>query len=110
MSNEFPWVPSYGSAVSTKPNVTVTKFGDGYEMRSALGLNSMPRKWNLTFSRTTADADAIEAFFRVKGARFSFTWTPPRGEAGKWVCREWASQPTSKTTCTITATFEEIFE
>lgn len=75
-------------AVTTKPNVHQTKFGDGYEHRVAIGLNSTPRQWQVSFSRPNATADAIEAFFVARGAVQSFDWVPPHGGAGKWVCRE----------------------
>lgn len=39
-----------------------------------------------------------------------FDWSPPYGGAGKWVCREWSSAPTSPNTRSVSATFEEVFE
>jgi phage-related protein len=69
MSYNFPWVPSYGSAATTKPTVQKIKFGDGYEQRVATGINSNPRQWQVTFaSRTNDTADALEAFFLARGA------------------------------------------
>ena len=111
MAYQFIWVPSYGSAVTIKPNVIQTKFGDGYEQRVGWGLNTNPRKWQVTFAnRPTATADAIEAFLEARGAMQSFDWTPPHGKAGKWVCREWSAQKTGPFTRTVTATFDEVFE
>lgn len=110
MSYAFAWVPSYGSAVTTKPTVNSTKFGDGYEARIAIGLNSTPRQWQVSFSRPNATADAIEAFFVARGAVQSFDWVPPHGGAGKWVCREWSAQKTGPLTRSVTATFDEVFE
>lgn len=106
----FIWVPSYGSSVATKPSVHVTQFGDGYEVRTAHGINNNRRKWEVSFSRPNGIADAIEAFLVSAGALESFEWAPPHGGAGKWVCREWAVLPTGPYTRTITATFLEIFE
>lgn len=109
MAQDFIWIPSYGSAVSTKPNVKVVKFGDGYEQRVAVGLNTALRKWEVTFaSRANETADTIEAFFEARGALEWFNWTPPHGAAGQWVCREWAAQKTGPLTRTVTATFDEI--
>ena len=111
MSYTFAWVPSYGSAVTTRPNVRQTKFGDGYESRVSIGLNSNPRQWQVTFSsRPNATADAIEAFFVARGAVQSFDWMPPHGAAGKWVAREWSAQKTGPFTRSVAATFDEVFE
>jgi len=108
--NLFVWVPSYGSAVTTKPNVEVAKYGDGYEQRVALGINNRPRKWEVTFaSRPNATADAIDAFLSECNAVKCFDWVPPHGSAGKWICREWTETQTGPYSRTITATFEEVF-
>ncbi len=48
MSYNFIWVPSYGSAVTTKPNVKAMKFVDGYEARIAIGINNSARKWQVS--------------------------------------------------------------
>lgn len=107
----FAWIATYGSKQTTKPSVTPTKFGDGYEQRVAQGINFIARRWELTFdNRPNATADAIEAFLKARGAVEAFDWTPPYGDAGKWVCREWESAPTSPNTRSVSATFEEVFE
>ena len=107
----FVWVPTYGSAVKKKPAVSVSKFGDGYEQRVALGINNNPRTWEVVFANRPNDtANAIAAFFDDAGAVSCFDWTPPRGNLtpGRWVCREWSELPTGPYTTTITATFEEV--
>ena len=78
--SEFVWNPTYGSAVSTKPNIKPVQFGDGYEQRVPMGINSDARRWEVIFgNRPTATADAIAAFLKAAGARQSFNWTPPHG-------------------------------
>lgn len=110
MSELFIWVPSYGSAVTTKPNVEVAKFGDGYEQRVGTSINTRARKWEVTFaSRPNATADAIVEFLETAGAVQCFAWVPPHGNPGKWVCREWSEAQTGPYTRTVTATFEEVF-
>lgn len=111
MTTVFTWVPSYGSAVTKKPSVTATKFGDGYEQRIAEGINTTPRKWQLSFtSKPNAVADAIDDFLNARNAREAFIWTPTHGTAGKWVCREWSVQQTGPFTRSVQATFDEVFE
>lgn len=107
----FAWIATYGSRQTTKPRVEVVKFGDGYESRTPIGLNSLPRSWDLTFeNRPNSTADAIEDFLKDRGAVEAFNWVPPYGAAGRWVCREWSSTPTSQNTRSVTCTFEEVFE
>lgn len=110
MSQTFAWVPSYGSSVTTRPHVAAVQFGDGYEARAALGLNTRRRKWEVTFNRPNSTADQIEAFLEARNALESFDWTPPSGAAGKWICREWTASPTGPNTRTVSATFEEVFD
>ena len=41
------------------------KFGDGYEMGQAVGVNPVSEKWRLKFNGLSkAEADAIESFWR----------------------------------------------
>lgn len=109
MSQTFPWVPSYGSSATMKPNVANVKFGDGYEARAGVGLNTRRRTWELTFNRASSTADQIEAFLEARNAVESFDWTPPHGAPGLWICREWTTTPTGPNTRTVSATFEEVY-
>lgn len=109
MSLIFAWVPSYGSSATTRPNVAAAKFGDGYESRVAVGLNTRRRKWDVSFNRSNSTADQIEAFLEARNAVESFDWTPPSGLPGKWICREWTTTPTGPNTRSVQATFEEVF-
>ncbi len=111
MSETFIWIPTYGTALTQKPSVSVNKFGDGYEQRVAIGINTIKRKWDVSFAnRPTSTADAIEAFFEARASVQSFNWQPPHGAVGKWVCREWSAQKTGPYTRSVTATFDEVFE
>lgn len=104
----FTYIP--GSALlQKKPRVRVAAFGDGYEQRLADGINSAPRAWQLSFTRQTAEADAIEAFFAARNGVEAFDWTPPYGAAGKWVAREWSVSLIGPVAKTISVTFDEVF-
>lgn len=107
----FTYTPDYGAASSVKPNVRVTKFGDGYEQRQANGLNTMPKQWSLKFGlRSDSEANAIEAFFIAQAGVSSFDWTDINGAAGKYVCRGWQRAKDRYNLNTITAIFEQVFE
>jgi phage-related protein len=97
------------AALTTKPRVRTAAFGDGYEQRLADGINNAPRSWSLGFTRPTAEADAILAFFEARNGAEAFDWTPPYGAAGRWVARDWSAQMISMVAKSINVTFEEVF-
>jgi phage-related protein len=107
----FTYVSDFGAAVSSKPSVTVVKFGDGYEKRQAFGINQNLKSWSLTFrNRTNTDADAIESFLNARAGVESFDWTPPSGGGTKWVCREWNRTLENYNNNSVQATFEQVAE
>ena len=107
----FTYVPDYGASVTYKPAVTKIQFGDGYSQRTAQGINSVKRVWQLSFNnRSTADSDAMLAFFASMKGATSFDWTPPTGVVGKFICQEWSSNASAYEGWNVSATFEEVFE
>lgn len=107
----FTYTPDFGASYEVKPDVRVTKFGDGYEQRQANGLNTQPKKWTLKFSlRSDTEAAAIVSFLSTQGAVSSFDWTDIYGTAGKYVCRGWTEVKERNNLNTINAMFEQVFE
>lgn len=106
----FTWLPDLGSQCSEEPNVTVTKFGDGYESRLATSINSQPEKWAVTFTKTLKEFREIRAFLKEQGAVTAFDWTTPAGDDGKFVCRSWNGKQYGYGVFQITADFEQVFE
>ena len=107
----FTYTPSFEATEASKPRVSKIQYGDGYEMRATFGLNTDPKEWTLTFSeRTDTERDNILAFLEARNAVESFDWTPPRGDAGKYVCEEWQVTLRSCNFNTIQAKFREVYE
>ncbi len=107
----FTFVPSYGVSVKKAPQVRAMRFGDGYEQRASFGINTMPRMWELSFNgRTQTESEAIESFLSDKKGVDFFTWTPPTGSAGRFVCRAWVLNLVEVDCYNISATFEEVFD
>lgn len=105
----FAWYPDFGSQQDCAPSVQVTKFGDGYEVRASAGLNTMPMKWSLTFTRDRVICQAILAFLRARAGVEAFVWANPLNESGKYVCRAW--KMTSQVgEMVVTCDFEQVFE
>lgn len=105
----FNWYPDRGSQQSVKPNVNVTKFGDGYELRVPAGINNQPQKWTLKFERNVATCREIVAFLKDRGASESFTWVTPLEESGTYVCREFTTTQNGGT-MEVSCDFEQVFE
>ena len=105
----FTWNPDVGSQQDVKPNVNVTKFGDGYEARTPEGINNNPQKWSLQFSTSNQDTQDALDFIRARNASESFYWTNPLQETGVYVCRSWKMQRKMGVNV-ISMTFEQVFE
>lgn len=105
----FTWNPDSGADEQHEPSARRVKFGDGYEQRSANGLNpDMASLDGLTFSgRSAAESAAIETFLRAQGSVTSFNWTPPGGTQGIYVCSKWSKKWVSSLVV-ITASFYQV--
>ena len=103
----FIWIPASGAAQTTKPDVSVIKYGDGYEQRVPKGINNIADKWALKFSTNVSD---VESFLRGHGGQLSFNWTNPLGVTGTYVCREWKVNHLGGLVFDLTCEFEQVFE
>jgi len=109
----FPAItPTYGAQKTSRPVVRTVQFNDGYQQRLTYSLNQNPKSWNLTWEVSEADADTIETFLDARAVdNASFDWTPlDEATAYKWICQEWNKTIPYKNRCTITATFQQVFE
>jgi phage-related protein len=106
----FQWPSDLGANRNIKPAVTQTKFGDGYELRAANGINFRPKVWKVQFTYLTPEAMQILDFLEARGGLESFTWTDPLDKVGTYVCREWDSVQDGFGMYDITGQFEQVFE
>lgn len=105
----FTWFPEFESQLSQTPKVTVTKFGDGYEQRTPMGMNNNPEKWTLQFTLGGSDLRDVLSFINARAGVEGFYWTSPLGVTHTYVCRDW------KTTFkqghhVMNFDFEQVFE
>ena len=105
----FTYSHTYGVNETKNPRVLKAQFGDGYQQRTADGINTIVRQWNLTFINTTANIADIDSFLTTAGGVDSFDWTPPHGSAGKFICEAWTRGKDSYGLDSLTATFIEVF-
>ena len=99
----FTWQPDAGAGTVHKPVVNTATYG-GYEQRVA-GLNADLCKWSVKFTR---DALPVAAFLRARGGVDSFTWTPPLGSPGFYVCREWKHEHLGGGVFVVSGVFEQV--
>ncbi|EMX2994803.1 TPA: phage tail protein [Escherichia coli] len=115
MPEVFRWTPQRSYSVSSEPNVSVIKLGDGYEQRQMKGINPLLDSYTLIFKGTSARCgDAgnvalqVDAFLRARCAVEAFYWTPSTdGVQRLFVCRKW-SMTKDGPVCTLNATFEQV--
>lgn len=106
----FGWYPNVDSSHSVKPSVGTAKFGDGYESRFPIGINTQSMKWAVTFTREPTEGKAILNFLRARNGVEAFDWTNPLNELGIYICREWSAKQLLNGHMEVTATFEQTFE
>jgi phage-related protein len=106
----FTWMPDSGASQTVKPTVTATKFGDGYELRTAVGINFKPKSWSVTFTQGGVATKQILDFLDARGGLEAFVWTDPMDATNTYVCRQWGSSRQGWGVYAVTATFEQVFE
>lgn len=105
--SDFEWQPAYNFVVGYQPRVNSAPFGDGYEQRTADGINNNLRTWQLVFTKKSEEVNAIDQFLRQKNASDSFTWTI-EGEEVRVLCRQWNKETMAPLVKKLTCTFEEV--
>jgi phage-related protein len=106
----FTWYPNEGASEDIKPSVNVTKFGDGYEQRVAVGINTEVITWTLTFTGNSSYMLPIRTFLRARNAIESFQWTNPLNELGIYVCRDYALTKLSAGIIEMSVKFDRVYE
>ena len=106
----FIWLPDIGSQRSITSTVVATKFGEGYEQRTANGINFIPKIWQLTFTTNSAHGTDILNFLDARGGLESFSWTDPLNKTATYICREWHGLQQAFGVYSITCSFEQVWE
>ena len=105
----FTHVPSVGVNLSAKFKVRKSEFGGGYQQRVGDGINTIARSWSVSFSNDATTIDTIQAFLDNDKGIASFTWVPPVGVSGKFICEGYSRSISDYDSETLTATFNEVF-
>ena len=107
--------PSFSPQLEIQQDVTVVNMGDGYQQRILKGLNTKRRVWKLPYDkRTDAVTTNILNFFESanggNNGQKAFTWTPPYGLTGKWLCQKINVTNVAYNLNDINLEFIEVFE
>jgi phage-related protein len=108
--------PDKTMAASSTPNNNIANFGDGYEQRSAKGINNLAQEYGVSFAnRTKEEIDDIVAFFVSKGGVSNFTFTIPdsnnSGETAiKVICDSWSQVYSTGDYYGCSANFRRVYE
>lgn len=105
----FIWHPNYDAKLIQEPNVNVTKFGDGYQLRVPNGINTSPETWSVEFTRSSASFPDVLAFVQARNGVESFYWTTPLNQQKVFVCRKWALVR-KQGHMVLNMDFEQVFE
>ena len=110
----FPSIsPTYNTRKKVEASKRVIRFADGYEQRITFGVpeHQSPRVYNLTFNVNTTDANTIMNFLDARDLdNASFTFTPPNGTQGQYVCDNYREEMVLSNRSTIRTTFRQVFE
>lgn len=110
-------IPDRAMQKRSTAKVLLAQFGDGYEQRLPLGLNSLQQEYQVTFkTRPKADIDDIATFLdNTKGANnFNFTIPDTNGVSNettiKVVCSEYSTTYEYDDFYSLEATFRRVYE
>nr|WP_303201946.1 phage tail protein [Hafnia paralvei] len=104
----FRWKIDPDMGVDSEPQVSVAKFGDGYEQRRSSGLNSNLEKYSVTIRVKRDEARFLRDFLNRHAGVKCFLWTPPYSyQPIRVVCRKWSTK-VGMLKVTFTTTFEQV--
>ena len=114
-------IPDKGFTAATVPMVKAARFGDGYEQRKIMGINTIKQTFNVSFNnRTNDEIDDIEAFFETKGGVTNFLFTVPDSNSATWtrtnerdikvVCDSWTKSHTYGDFYSLSAKLRRVYE
>lgn len=93
----LPDIAISSSVLSERPEVESIKFGDGFVLDTATGINNIAREYRLSWVGITIEqSNTLRDFVRKQGAVERIEWIPfgePNTQANRvgvsWVCTSW---------------------
>lgn len=102
---------SQASTAELDQKIVVAEYGDGYQQRAAIGINSIFQKWSVQVNYLTlTDRNTMVSFYNAHGRVISFDWTPPNGTAGKFVFADPLTETSTGNLYNFSMTLLQVFE
>ncbi|WP_294086556.1 phage tail protein [uncultured Actinobacillus sp.] len=103
------WCPQPGYTVEEEPRRKVLNYGNGYQQRMEDGINTLLRKYSVTYKIKNNESAQFRNFMKEHGGvrAFYFKDIALGGELVKVVCTKFPRSVT-KTHTTFTCEFEEV--
>ena len=104
------WLPEVGASKQQTPRIKKIPFGNGYEQRSADGININKEIWPLTFKGDPVKIQAIDDFLIARNSLQAFEWVTPEAKTIAVTCSSWTHTWDDFGWHTLTAEFNQVFE
>lgn len=101
-------VPNYGATLSTKIR-TISHSVHYVEQRAEDGINAIVRDWSVSFTDSPTNIEALELELSNLRGFTPFSWTPPDGVVGNWICKEFSVSQDNYSQSTLSTNFVEVF-
>ncbi len=110
MAEVFSWCVRTEITGTGEFSVREARFGDGYRQTTSEGLNNESQQWPISLVGREDKVGPALAFLRARRGAVAFLWTPPLGEQGLYLCRNYTLVPHGAGVYTLSATFEQTFQ
>lgn len=102
---------SQASSANKDQRFIISQYGDGYEQRAAIGINSMFMTWDIQWNMLSLEErNTLMSFFNAHGRVKSFDWTPPNEPAGKYIFNTSISEGNVGIRYNINVQLRQVFE
>ena len=107
-----PQKPDVGLSGSGKFRTLKASFGDGYKSRAGDGINTLEKKYNLSWTTiTVAESEAIDTFLQARGGVEAFLYTLPNSTTEeKFICEEFGETWQEGNKRGFSAVFEKVYD
>lgn len=103
---------SYGTDLTIARKVRRVQLGDGYSVRSRMGVNHSRQSWRLSWEQISdAEEETLRDFFDARGDVDVIDWTPPnQSVALKFSASGYNATPVSYNNWTVTVNIMQEFD
>ena len=106
----FSWCVDLDSYSDSQKFTTIsTKYGDGYEQNTSVGINNRAGEWSVSKTAVSAEIQQIKLFLDTHKGADSFLWDVPLGSQVRVKASEYSLSKLGGDVWKITTTFTQVF-